>query len=458
MTSAPVKHKCASWDFRGANTKEYTHRFHNYPAMMVPQVARRLLERYGTPGGWLLDPYCGTGTSLVEASLFGMNAVGCDINPLARLIARAKTAPMRPDGLDALDARMDAMRESLGRESLAKDGQGAGGGAAGGVNGGAVISANGGVNDADGGAIIRANGGVNGVLPDCGAPPVLNREYWFSDSAARQLTALRRRILAEPDAPVRRFFWVAFSETVRDCSYTKNGEYKLVRMAADRMADFKPDAAAVFLLKLARNRAGLSDYLALRRDADIRVMDCNTAKGERPGDRKFDLAITSPPYGDSATTVAYGQFSRLSAQWIGLPDAKVDRASMGGVVKDGRLGDCPATDAVGRVRDADPKRARQVETFYMDLGASARSVAAAMSDRAVVCYVVGNRTVKGVALPTDEFVADAFERRGFRHIETIVRNIPNKRMPARNSPSNVAGKTAATMREERVVICRRGAA
>ena len=80
-----------------------------------------------------------------------------------------------------------------------------------------------------------------------------------------------------------------------------------------------------------------------------------------------------------------------------------------------------------------------------------------MSDGAAVCYVVGNRTVKGVTLPTDEFVARAFERQGFRHTETIVRNIPNKRMPARNSPSNMAGKTAATMREECVVVCRRAA-
>ena len=82
---ASAKYKDMSWDFRKSNTKEYTHCFHNYPAMMIPQVARKLLERYGVPGGWLLDPYCGTGTSMVEASLFGMNAIGCDINPLVRL-------------------------------------------------------------------------------------------------------------------------------------------------------------------------------------------------------------------------------------------------------------------------------------------------------------------------------------------------------------------------------------
>ena len=402
----------ATWDYRAADTKEHTHRFHNYPAMMIPQVARRLLERHGTRGGRLLDPYCGTGTSLVEASLFGMDAVGCDINPHARLIAKSKVAPIP---LDTLDAKMDALRETLFRYEMSGD------------------------------------------LPDGPAPFVLNRDYWFSDEASRWLSALRHEIIAEPDGDIRRFLWVAFSETVRECSYTKNGEFKLVRMAADRMARFAPGVVSAFLSKLARNRAGLADYAARRRDANIAVLDCNTALGETPDGAPFDLVITSPPYGDSSTTVAYGQFSRLSAQWIGLPDRKVDRVSMGGKAKAGPLGDCPITDSIRRVRDADANRARQVESFYIDLENSIKTVAAAMANGAAACYVVGNRTVKGVKLSTDDFVADAFGRQGFRHVETIIRNIPNKRMPSRNSPSNVAGRTSATMREEYIVVCEKAA-
>ena len=412
MTFAPAKYKDTAWDYRAADTKEYTHRFHNYPAMMIPQVARRLLERRGARGGRLLDPYCGTGTSLVEASLFGMDAVGCDINPHARLIAKSKVVPIP---LDALDAKLESLRQTLFRYEMSGD------------------------------------------LPDRPAPFVLNRDYWFSDEASRWLSALRHEIIAEPDCDIRRFLWVAFSETVRECSYTKNGEFKLVRMAADKMARFAPGVVSAFLSKLARNRAGMADYAERRQDANVAVLDCNTALGETPDGAPFDLVITSPPYGDSSTTVAYGQFSRLSAQWIGLPDRKVDRVSMGGKPKAGALGDCPITDSIRRVRDADANRARQVESFYIDLENSIKTVAAAMANGAAACYVVGNRTVKGVKLATDEFVADAFGRRGFRHVETIIRNIPNKRMPSRNSPSNVAGRTSATMREEYIVVCEKAA-
>ena len=55
-----------SWDFRNSNTKDFTHCFHSYPAMMIPQVARRIIDNLGKKSKILFDPYCGTGTSLVE--------------------------------------------------------------------------------------------------------------------------------------------------------------------------------------------------------------------------------------------------------------------------------------------------------------------------------------------------------------------------------------------------------
>src|SRR5258708_1805526 len=71
-----------------------THPFHSYPARMHPATARVLVELVaaGAPrGAPLVDPFCGSGTVLVEARAAGLPAVGVDLNPLAVLIARAKT-------------------------------------------------------------------------------------------------------------------------------------------------------------------------------------------------------------------------------------------------------------------------------------------------------------------------------------------------------------------------------
>ena len=128
----------------------------------------------------------------------------------------------------------------------------------------------------------------------------------------------------------------------------------------------------------------------------------NTADSELPENQPpkgFDLIITSPPYGDSQTTVAYGQFSRLSADWIGLQDSrKVDRISMGGTKKRSRLYDSPINPAIAEIRAVDKKRASQVEAFYIDLECSISSIAPLLAEGSTICYVVGNRRVKGVTL------------------------------------------------------------
>ncbi len=414
MIDTNCKYKDEAWDFRKTDTKEYTHCFHNYPAMMIPHIARNLLERYGSTGGWLLDPYCGTGTSLVEASIFGMNGIGCDINPLMRLVATAKTSPL---SLQILDFHLRDLDNT----------------------------------------IFQA--GFSNKIPHTPVPDVLNLDYWFSEDVTTYLSFLRSYIYAIEDEGVRNFFWVAFSETVRECSYTKNSEFKLNRISSQKMKNFKPDVFGILQNKLRRNRLGFGNYLNKRKNVDMFVSGKNTANGELPEKkplRGFDLVVTSPPYGDSQTTVAYGQFSRLSADWIGLLDSrKVDRISMGGKKKERRLCASPVAEAIRKIRAVDEKRAMQVEAFYIDLEHSINCIAPLLKKHATICYVVGNRRVKDVILPTDEFVVFAFAQHGFSHRKTIVRNIPNKRMPQKNSPSNIVGRTATTMQEENIVICQR---
>ena len=415
MSKVNLKYKDESWDFREADTKEYTHCFHTYPAMMIPQIARKLLKEYGTENGWLLDPYCGTGTSLVEASLFGMHSVGCDINPLVRLIATAKSTPIC---LPTLDETLNRLNDHLFQIEFQES-----------------------------------------KIPDALIPDILNLAYWFSEEAIRCLAYLRDWINKVEDEAVRNFIRVAFSETVREVSYTRNGEFKLYRMPAEKLEGFKPDVFGIFGKKLSRNRNGLAAFLEKRKSVEVSVSDANTVQGEFPMPRPlggYDIVITSPPYGDSHTTVAYGQFSRLAAEWIGLPNArKIDKLAMGGQHSKEILTNSVIAPAIDKIRLVDEKRAREVSTFYIDLGNSINSIAQVLSQRATICYVVGNRRVKGVMLPTDEFVVDAFQQYGFTHKTTIVRNIPNKRMPKKNSPSNVAGATATTMHEENIVICQR---
>lgn len=73
-----------------------THSFYRYPARMPPELAREVIGLFTTPGGIVLDPFMGGGTSVVEAIACGRRAVGIDVNSLATFIAEVKTTPLSP--------------------------------------------------------------------------------------------------------------------------------------------------------------------------------------------------------------------------------------------------------------------------------------------------------------------------------------------------------------------------
>jgi len=410
------------WDFRGADTKRLTHGLHPYPAMMIPQIAARLIGRYGARASMLFDPYCGTGSSLLEANIHGIDAVGTDLNPLARMIARAKTM------------RLDCQKTDLYLRHINE-------------------------------RLFKAR--MNGDDAPAPPPPALkNIDFWFSKKVQRELAIARAVIDEITDDDVRRFLLVGFGETARECSYTRNGEFKLYRMKAAQMEKFAPDVFGVLMAKLTRNFTAMKAYIAAVKDAgQTQVFDFNTVDGI-PADiiapESVDIVVTSPPYGDSRTTVAYGQFSRMANEWLGFEDAAaVDGKLMGG--KTGRavaddsepLGCEPLDDAVGRVAQQHAARAREIKSFYRDYRRSIAHVASAIKPGGFACYVVGNRKSKGVVLPTDEATRAYFKENGLQRAGDFVRNIPNKRMPAKNSPSNVAGDCDATMTQEFIIVMKK---
>lgn len=406
-----------SWDFRKSNTKEFTHCFHPYPAMMIPQVARRILDNYANKSRVLFDPYCGTGTSLVEANLRGMNAIGTDINPLARLIASTKTTKTDIQVLDLF--LHDFMNYFFSINFQIEK--------------------------------------VKSVI----IPTIKNIDFWFSKAVQQKLGVLLGYIENINDVSIKKFFQVAFSETVREVSFQKQREFKLVRRK-DFKERVEPDVFGIMITKLSRNRQGLIDFeKTCKNGSQTFIHGFNTVENIPHNiikENSVDIVVTSPPYGDSRTTVAYGQYSRLSNEWLGYKEAnKVDNILMGGerrkhihTFKSDVL-----NDVIDTIQKEDKERVRDVISFYEDYEQSINHVSTTLKRGGFACYVVGNRTVKGVNIPTDEITAQLFEENNFSHIETIVRNIPNKRMPSKNSPSNVVGATASTMKNEFIVVCQK---
>jgi len=405
-----------SWDYLGANTKEYTHRLHNYPAMMIPQVAGRLIETYRKKDSVLLDPFCGSGTVLVEAKLFGLNSYGIDINPLARLLSEVKTTLIEPYLLVRIK---DKMLNNLKN------------------------------------------------IPDVieyKTPNFHNIDFWFKERVVIQLAKIKKAILKIKNQDIQNYFMASFSETVRLSSNTKNGEFKLFRIEKDKLENYNPDVLGIFKKKTEANIRGMADFY---KDADkkawTKIIYGDSSKNNNVKDGSIDFLITSPPYGDSRTTVAYGQFSRLSAQWIDIFEdpnkaSGVDNELLGGKATktlEHSLNSTYLKNSLGKIAKIDEKRAKDVLSFYIGLNDCLKQAHRILKPKKYFCLVIGNRLVKQVRIPTDFIIAELGEKIGFTCEDIFVRNIPGKRMPIKNSPTNVIGATEETMNKESIVILRK---
>lgn len=454
------------FDFKNANTKEYSHGFHTYPATMVSPISRTIIKLIQEirPVSALFDPFSGSGTVLVEGLLAGIpNIAGNDLNPLAQLISRVKTSLISSklllDTADVFFTVADTQIRNLENQ---------------------IQSANSYICDTLKLSIVDSKG-----LWAQDAPKLLRQYcevhnlsipipdfkglgYWFKPSVILYLSIIKAEIDKIPVPDVRDFFLVAFSECVRLVSNRRNGEYKLYRMPPDKVMSFNPHVYQIFALILFSNinkMAELCDVKMLNKNSIVTIFSEDTRTLSSVPDNTYDLVITSPPYGDSRTTVAYGEFSRLSLQWIDPSNygvTSLDKRFLGGIPKldETRLAVLCSHSALFNVTfnelaEMDYKRAKDVYQFYSDLDESVQAISKKTAHDGYQFWVVGNRTVKGKILPTYVILTQFARHYGLVPIYFIARSISNKVMPLQGSPSNIAGDTIPTMTQEYILVFRK---
>lgn len=389
-------------DFKGIPAGEGVNGIHSYPAMFHPRVVEKLIIQFSKENDQILDPFLGSGVSAVEVSVNNRKFVGYDINPLAILISKTRTTPL------------DKVSLEHGFNKILK--------------------------------YIEYKNDIH--------PSFMNIDFWFSKIRINDITKLISSINRLDNDLEKQFFKVCLSETIRTVSRTKSNEFKLVK----RVKPCSKTTLYIFEKYVKKNVELLTNYYLKHKIKYKPIIELRNVllSGIDIGDESISLLISSPPYGDSQTTVAYGQFSRLSLQWLGLP-YDFDRISLGAKPKAIRntIPSKSFYDIIGNIFNQDKKRAMHVFSFYYELYLCIKRLVCKVKKNGYLIFVVGNRTVKGVQLPTDIICAEMFESLECEHIETRERLIGNKRLPSMNSPTNICGEKSETMKYEYIVICRK---
>jgi methylase of polypeptide subunit release factors len=355
------------------------HRIHAYPAKFPALIVNNAFDyadSHGIEVRSVADVFCGSGTVGLEAGARGAAFWGCDINPVATMIAKVKNAPVSATAFAKRAERV------LGRFRRA--------------------SSKAPVSDA-----VRAH---------------LSR--WYTPEQFSDLSRLRNAVLAEFDGSEAALAMeCAFSAIAKPTSQWRARSAKPA-LDADKHA---APVLAAFTRQCALMSSAWSDASPVASAVEI-VQGC--AISASPGEQ-VDMIVSSPPY---ATSYEYSDLHQLSALWLGLVDDHRDlragsigtasrRSSLARAARDlNEVG----LQIVFSMFDRDRPLAEALATYFLDMQKVAARCHEILRPGGLAVFVIGDTRLKGVRIDNANHLVESLAEAGFGDIRVTRRTIANK--------------------------------
>lgn len=259
------------WDFKDFTTQYLTHTFHSYPARFIPQIPLTFIKLFTKEKEVVLDPFCGCGTTLVEAFLNNRNSIGNDFNPLAALISKVKTTLIDESEFRYLNKKLDIMKRYI---------------------------------DLD---YRRIDERINN-LPNRKISKIFNRVV------ISKLETIRETLLEVKEERYDNLFdfgRVALSSTI--WSLVENGG--------------EIDVDDLFLKKVKYMQKGLNKMAKIVKDIPEAEIICGDARKLKVETDSIDLIVTSPPY---VNALDYYRTHMYNMLWLGMDFDLFKKHEIGG--------------------------------------------------------------------------------------------------------------------------------
>jgi hypothetical protein len=359
----------------GLYTIPCTHGLHRFPGKFIPNLPRYFLRTVLDPlrERQVCDPFCGSGTTLVEAALEGREFVGMDVDPLAVLVTSAKITLLTDDDIRLLETYWRRVDYHAPAPAL--------------------------------------------------IPNVPNLRHWFSDRCISQLSAIKNRCLAL-DGRARQFSLVVFSSIIRRVSNADDQTQKTYVSHTLRKNPPQPkDLFAIFLERALNGMREYASFLPRPPQGEVKQGDARYLDALPHTD-----IITSPPYVDSVDYV-YNQM--LEYFWLlpelGLRDLNAYRSlrkTPMGFRSCGDKGSLWVTRLGTRTRERfaavhsaiaakSTKEATNLRTFFADFALHADAAFRALSKGSRYICVIGESVIRDVRVPTVDLMRDLLMSAGF---------------------------------------------
>lgn len=257
----------------------FTHGIHPYPAKFIPELSREIIRECTKERNIVLDPFCGSGTTLLEACIAGRKSIGIDSNPVAALISRAKTTALTVCEQKQILAIIDKLSEI----DLAE---------------------------------IRV----------AWVPPVQNLEHWFQKNIITELSWLKQFILDNSCGNLQVFLLCIFSSIIVNVSNQESN----TRYAAIEKNLADGVTIATFVRKLKQEYEKIVSISSMRtvgkNTPTVILGSTDTISSDLVADSSVDIVITSPPYANSYDYYLYHKWRMI---WLGYDVKQVQKAEIG---------------------------------------------------------------------------------------------------------------------------------
>lgn len=397
-----------SWSFKDATRTEtsyLTHSYHRYPAKFIPQLAARVIKENSQAGDLICDPFMGSGTTLVEAIVNGREAYGTDINPVAVMIAKAKTTPIEPA---KLRHEVDAVFSYL-KAALQKD---------------------------------RGQALLTDTSLDYAIPRHNRIDYWFPEKQKRELALILARIKKVNDPDIQTFLLCSFSNILKGCSIWMMKSVKPTR-------DWHKQPASPYQSFILQTKRMMKKNLEFWEVLGGRKVNCivdnNDARKLSLKDDSTTLIVSSPPY---VTSYEYADLHQLTALWLEYAnDLKEFRGKFIGSIQkeDGELElySNLAKEVVEKLRAKDKKEATGAERYFFEMQECFEEMRRVLKSKGRAAIVIGDTDLKKVEIKNAEIFIQTMEKIGFKTYNIIKRPIPSKILPlTRDEKTGKFAKTA----------------
>lgn len=395
-----------------------THSLFRYPAKFHPPVAHHLIQRYTVQDQLLFDPFCGSGTLCVAASLEERHSLGCDIDPVAAFVARVKTHRYQPQ---RLSNSWDSLKQTLKPQMLTKQSS--------------VNRKQCDITDTEYLDTTHSEG--------LWIPHIPNIFHWFRRHVTLDLARIYRAIRHSNMPKTHQdFFRLIFASILRKASNADpvpvSGLEVTAYMRRLEEAGRFIDPYALFFVAVEKGLARAHDYWKCTSGAiHTKIIQADVTRLPHQTRNLADVVITSPPYHNA---VDYYRRHQLEMYWLGLVSDHASRLQLlpnyigrPRVRKDSMLLSRSAelgylaSQWETRMRNIAPVQADAFVHYMVSMGDALDGIADSLKPNGELVMVVGDNQWRGEPLPTSMLLAELLERR-YTHRETSWYPLKNRYM------------------------------